>query len=258
MENDYDNSVSVVINKVSKSYKTKTKNITAIKSVSMNIYNGEFIAIIGPSGCGKTTLLRLVAGLEKDYEGDIIINGRKVVGPGLDRGIIFQDHRLMPWLTVGENVALGLEGNKKFIEDKTIRYLKKVNLEEFKNVYPKQLSGGMAQRAAIARALSCQPEVLLLDEPFGALDALTRMHMQEEVERIWLAEKTTMILITHDIEEAVFLADRIFVMSSRPAEISAVFEVKLGRTRSRSDPEFVNLRKMVMNSLNESQGTYSI
>ncbi|HOR22013.1 MAG TPA: ATP-binding cassette domain-containing protein, partial [Ruminococcus sp.] len=157
------------------------------------------------SGCGKTTLLRLIAGLETDYEGDILLNGKRVDGPGLDRGVIFQDHRLLPWLTIEENLALGLTEDKTQIKSLVKQYLQKVDLDGFGNSYPRQLSGGMSQRASIARALIRQPDILLLDEPLGALDALTRYSMQEELEKIWLNNNTTMIMITHDIEEAVYL-----------------------------------------------------
>lgn len=258
MTSSVDNAVAVNISNVSKTYHTKTKDILAIKKVSLDIYKGEFLAIVGPSGCGKTTLLRLIAGLEREYVGSIVLGNKRIDAPGLDRGIIFQEHRLLPWLTIAENVALGLSGNKAFIAGKVRHYLEKVGLEEFANVYPGQLSGGMAQRAAIARALVYQPQVLLLDEPFGALDALTRERMQYEIEKIWLAEKTTMILITHDIEEAVFLGDRVVVMSTRPAEISAIFPISLGRSRDRSSSEFVTIRKQIIQSLNQTAGLYSI
>jgi sulfonate transport system ATP-binding protein len=230
--------------------------ITAINNVSLNIYKGEFLAIVGPSGCGKTTLLRLIAGFENANEGIIKIDGKKIEKPGLDRGIVFQEHRLMAWLTVLQNITLGLTGDKAQIRSKAQHYLKMVDLEEFKDVYPNQLSGGMAQRAAIARALICQPEILLLDEPFGALDALTRMRMQEEIGKIWLNERTTMVLITHDIEEAIYLADRIIVMTPRPAHVHATFRVPFQRIRNRSDPDFVELRKTIMASLNISQITF--
>ncbi len=253
-----DNSVAVAIDRVSKIYHSKAKDVVAIKKISFNIRKGEFLSIIGPSGCGKTTLLRLIAGLEQNYDGDIVVSGTRVEGPGLDRGIIFQEHRLLPWLTVEENVALGLEGKRAYIADKVQHYLEKVGLEGFAKVYPNQLSGGMAQRAAIARALVYQPKVLLLDEPFGALDALTRVRMQAEIEKIWLTEKTTMILITHDIEEAVYLGDRVVVMTERPGEINAVFNVPLARSRDRNSAEFSQIKKQVVQTLDVSHGSFEI
>ncbi|MBE6831671.1 MAG: ABC transporter ATP-binding protein [Ruminococcaceae bacterium] len=253
-----DNSAELTVSRVSKTFSSKSGDVKAINNVSLNIYKGEFVSLIGPSGCGKTTLLRLISGLEQDYEGEIVLEGRRIEKPGLDRGMIFQEHRLLPWLTVGANVALGLPGSKSHNKERVQFYLERVGLEDFIDAYPAQLSGGMSQRAAIARALICQPKVMLLDEPFGALDALTRVHMQEEIEKIWLAEKTTMILVTHDIEEAIFLGDRVVVMSTRPAEIDTIVPVSLPRTRDRSSPEFVELRKNVVNIFHEMIGTYSI
>jgi sulfonate transport system ATP-binding protein len=249
---------SLRINHVCKTFYTKTRDVQTINNVSLTIEKGEFVSLIGPSGCGKTTLLRLISGLEKDYEGDILLDGIRITQPGRDRGIIFQEHRLFPWLTVGGNAAMGLTGSGSYIRDRVRYYLDKVGLLDFEKSYPGQLSGGMAQRVAIARALICQPKVLLLDEPFGALDALTRVRMQEEIEKIWEVEKTTMILITHDIEEAVFLGDRIVVFSPRPAVINNIIFNPLPRSRDRKSPDFSNLRKMVENAFSETIGTYTI
>ncbi|TCL56473.1 sulfonate transport system ATP-binding protein [Hydrogenispora ethanolica] len=253
-----DNSAMVSIENVSKTFHSRTKDVLALQKVSLNVRKGEFLAILGPSGCGKTTLLRMIAGLETDYEGNITVEGERIVGPSLGRGMAFQEHRLLPWLTIKENVALGLEGSEAGIAGKVQRYLEKVGLEGFGHVYPSQLSGGMAQRAAIARALVNQPKVLLLDEPFGALDAITRVRMQAEIERIWLAERTTMILITHDIDEAVYLGDRVAVMTGRPGEIKALFNIALERPRDRNTADYVSIRKQVHNALEESMGTFSI
>jgi sulfonate transport system ATP-binding protein len=253
-----DNSVELTIKNVSKKFHTNNGEIHAIKNISMQIYKGEFISFLGPSGCGKTTLLRMIAGLDTDYDGSITLDGAEIRRPGLDRGMIFQEHRLLPWLTVGDNVGLGLDGPKVQITNRVRSYLGKVGLSDFEKAYPRQLSGGMAQRAAIARALICQPKILLLDEPFGALDALTRVQMQGEIERIYLAEKNTMAIVTHDIEEAIFLSDRIVVMTSRPAEICDIVHVGLKRSRDRSSAEFINIRKMVLNIFSETIGTYSI
>lgn len=253
-----DNSVALSIKKVSKTFHNKTSQVEAIRDVSLNIVKGEFISLIGPSGCGKTTLLRLISGLEKDYAGDIVLDNRRIEKPGLDRGMIFQEHRLFPWLSVEDNVGLVLGGSRAQMRERVHFYLEKVGLQDFAKAYPSQLSGGMAQRVAIARALICQPKVLLLDEPFGALDALTRVRMQEEIERIWMAEKMTMVLVTHDVEEAIFLSDRVVIMSSRPAQVDNIVNIKLDRKRDRSSAEFVRIRKNVMDIFNESIGSYTI
>lgn len=253
-----DNSSILSIKKVSKIFYAKDHNIQAIKNVSLNIAKGEFITFIGPSGCGKTTLLRLIGGLENDYEGEILLEGKKVERPGLDRGFIFQEHRLLPWLTVGENVGLGLEGKKDYIRERVHLYLEKVGLTDFEKVYPNQLSGGMAQRVSIARALLRQPKILLLDEPLGALDALTKMNLQQELEKIWMADGTTMIMVTHDIEESIFLGDRVVVMGPRPTEIMQIFNINLPRPRNRSSKEFVEYRNSVISAFHESIGMYQI
>jgi sulfonate transport system ATP-binding protein len=207
---------------------------------------GEFVSIIGSSGCGKSTLLRIIAGLETDYAGSAVFDGARISGPGLERGVVFQEHRLFPWLTVQENVAFGLGGGKEQSRGESVReHIDLVGLTGFEHAYPHQLSGGMSQRAAIARALVNRPEMLLLDEPFGALDALTRIQMQEEVLRIWKAEGATMILVTHDIDEAVFLGDRVVIMSSRPGTIKRIVPVDLPRPRDRGSYEFAKLRSAI-------------
>jgi sulfonate transport system ATP-binding protein len=253
-----DNSIALTVDHVSKTFYSKTKEVKALDDVSLNIRYGEFISLIGPSGCGKTTLLRLISGLEQDYEGNIFLDNKRIERPGLDRGMIFQEPRLLPWLNVRANVALGLNGNASYIRDQVNYYLKMVGLEDFGKAYPSQLSGGMQQRVAIARVLITRPKVLLLDEPFGALDALTRVYMQEEIEKIWLLAKTTMILVTHDIEEAIFLGNRVVVMTSRPAEIKTVINIDIPRTRDRGSPEFVAIRKTVLNTFHDTIGTYMI
>ncbi len=253
-----DNSSILNIRKVSKTFHSKDKDLIAIKNASLDIRKGEFITIIGPSGCGKTTLLRLIAGLESDYEGDILLDGVRVEKPGLDRGVIFQEHRLLPWLTVGENVGLGLEGKKDYIRDKIHMYLEKVGLSDFENAYPNQLSGGMAQRVSIARTLLRQPKIMLLDEPLGALDALTKMSMQAELEKIWMADGTTMIMVTHDIDESIFLGDRVIVMGPRPTEIVQIFNINLERPRNRGSKEYAEYRNNVINAFHESIGMYNI
>ncbi len=256
--NQVDNSYILKINNVSKTFHSKEKDVKAIKKVSLNVRKGEFISIIGPSGCGKTTLLRLIGGLDGEYEGSILLEGKRIEKAGMDRGFVFQEHRLLPWLTVGENVALGFEGNKDYIKEQTRIYLEKVGLKEFENALPGQLSGGMAQRVSIARALIHRPKILLLDEPLGALDALTKMNMHSEIERIWMADKTTMLMVTHDIDEAIFLGDRVIVMGPRPTEINQEIRIDLPRPRIRNSKEFVEYRNMVINVFNESIGAYQI
>jgi ABC-type nitrate/sulfonate/bicarbonate transport system ATPase subunit len=193
---------------------------------------------VGVSGCGKSTLLRLLIGLDDDYEGEIKVGGTRVQGTSLDRGIVFQEHRLFPWLTVRENVGLALESSdwSEAEKKKTIQeHIELVGLAGYEGAYPNQLSGGMAQRAAIARGLVNRPGILLLDEPFGALDALTRTNLQDELQRIWQTEKITMILVTHDVEEAVLLGDRVVVLQARPGRIRRVIDVDVPHPRDRAD-----------------------
>jgi sulfonate transport system ATP-binding protein len=258
MSTTVDNSVALSVNGVSKTFHSKTRDVKTLENISLTIRHGEFISLIGPSGCGKTTLLRLISGLEQDYEGDILLENQRIEKPGLDRGVIFQEARLLPWLTVIGNVGLGLNGSKSYIRDQVDFYLKMVGLEDFGKSYPGQLSGGMQQRVSIARALITRPKILLLDEPFGALDALTRIYMQEEIEKIYLLAKTTMILVTHDIEEAIFLGDRVVVMTARPAEIKTIVNVGMKRSRERGDPAFVEIRKNVLHTFHDTTGTYVI
>lgn len=217
-----------------------------LKDINLEVQEGEFIAIVGHSGCGKSTLLKIIAGLEKNDTGLVTVDGKEVNGPGMDRGMIFQEHRLFPWMSIEKNVQLGLKGLSK--EEKTKlsdQYLELVKLSEFKKAYPSQLSGGMSQRAAIARSLVSQPEVLLLDEPFGALDALTKIELQEELLKIRERFHNTMLMVTHDIEEAVYLADRIVVMSARPGRIKDVIKVELGTYRDRGGSDFAHYKKKI-------------
>jgi len=199
---------------------------------------------VGGSGCGKSTLLRIIAGLERDFQGSVRLGGSPITGPGLDRGYVFQEPRLFPWLTVEGNVGFGLEGRPDR-EELVRQHIDLVGLQGFERGFPHQLSGGMAQRAAIARALVGLPQVLLLDEPFGALDALTRIRMQQEVLRIWEAERTTVILVTHDIDEAVYLADRVVILSPRPGSIRRIVNVDLPRPRDRASHDFTQIRQRI-------------
>jgi len=222
--------------------------VTALQPTTLNIARNDFVTILGPSGCGKSTLLRIVAGLDRPTTGTVVAAGRPVTGPGVDRGMVFQSYTLFPWLSVRENIAFGLrekgvaEKEKWEIVDS---YIDKVGLRGFENHWPKQLSGGMQQRTAIARALANDPRILLLDEPFGALDNQTRALMQELLLGIWEREQKTVLFITHDIEEAVFMASRVVTMTARPGRIKSITPVDLPHPRHytiKASPEFSALR----------------
>ena len=234
------------IQNVNKSFTVDGQKVDVLKDINLEVQEGEFIAIVGHSGCGKSTLLKIIAGLEKNDTGLVTVDGKEVNGPGMERGMIFQEHSLFPWMSIEKNVQLGLKGLSR--EEKTKlsgQYLELVKLSEFKKAYPSQLSGGMSQRAAIARSLVSQPEVLLLDEPFGALDALTKIELQEELLKIRERFHNTMLMVTHDIEEAVYLADRIVVMSARPGRIKDVIKVELGTYRDRGGSDFAHYKKKI-------------
>lgn len=234
---------------IDKVYKTGKKSVAAIEDVSIDIQDNDFVCIVGPSGCGKSTLLRMLAGLDFPSAGDIIVNDRKVTGPGPDRGMVFQTYTLFPWMNVEDNIKFGLKIKKlPKAEQQEIadRYLKIIGLEKFAQSYSKELSGGMKQRVAIARALANQPEVLLMDEPFGALDPHTKSMMQLLMREIWVKEHPTVVFITHDIDEAVFLADKIYVMSARPGKMIKRVNVYLPHKRTldlKDSPEFIKIRK---------------
>ena len=239
----------ISVEEVSKIYELNDKSISvALEKVDLSIEEGKFICLLGPSGCGKTTLLNMIAGFDKPSTGAIKINGNDVSQPSIDRIAIFQNFGLLPWRTVIKNVELGLE-SKGFDEKKRREiaegYLELVGLSNYKDHHPHQLSGGMQQRIAIARALAVDPKILFMDEPFGALDAMTRMTMQDEIERIWQEKKKTIIFVTHDIEEAVFLADRIVVMTAGPGKVKKIIDVPLARKRDRTSHGFLVIRDEV-------------
>jgi ABC-type nitrate/sulfonate/bicarbonate transport system ATPase subunit len=237
------------IARVSKAFPLDGGSVAALSRVSLTVEEGAFVSLVGPSGCGKSTLLRLVAGLEAPDDGTVSMDGRAIAGAGLERGIVFQDHRLFPWLTVEENIRLGLHKSglsPSGQRDRATELIRLVGLDGFASAKPQQLSGGMAQRAAIARSLAPKPRILLLDEPLGALDSLTRSQMQAELLRVWQAQGITMLMVTHDAEEAVFLSDRIVVMGARPGTIRRVIDVTLPRPRRRADPDAVRLREDVL------------
>jgi NitT/TauT family transport system ATP-binding protein len=214
--------------------------------------DGEFVCVLGPSGCGKTTLLRIIAGLEEPTGGTILLNNKEITGPGSDRGMVFQEFGLFPWRTVRKNIEFGIEIRKVEKEERrkiSDKYIDLVGLKGFENSHPYELSGGMKQRVGIARALANDPEILLMDEPFGALDAQTRNLMQKELLRIWSEMKKTVVFITHSVDEAVFVADRVVVMSARPGNIRYVFNVEWERPRDRASVEFASLRKKILAEL---------
>lgn len=247
------------INNLNKIFTLDDGDVQALKNINLEVKPGEFISIVGASGCGKSTLLRIIGGLETYLEGTVSNDGREIHGPDYSIGMVFQESRLFPWLRIKDNIAFGIskENRKKLSKAEQSellnKYLSMVKLQGFENAYPHQLSGGMQQRVSIARALIENPKILLLDEPFGALDALTRINMQQEVLNIWESQKTTMILVTHDIDEAIYLGDKIIVLSSRPGSIKRVIKVDLQRPRNRSDYEFVRIRKDIFKEFFEEQ-----
>jgi NitT/TauT family transport system ATP-binding protein len=239
----------IIISGVNKVFITGKSQFQALHNVHLSIRKNEFLSLLGPSGCGKSTLLRIVAGLEEATDGLLELDGQPIVGPGAERGMVFQGYTLFPWLTVRQNIEYGPKlKDTHLLHRRSISdyYLKMIRLESFANAYPKQLSGGMKQRVAIARALANKPKVLLMDEPFGALDAQTKLNMQELLLEVWEKEKTTIIFVTHDIEEAIFLSQRICVMGTMPGKIVSEHHVDLPENRSESTrhmPEFIELKK---------------
>ena len=227
-------------------------NILAVDSVSLQIPRNSFTCIVGPSGCGKSTILRIAAGLEKESSGSVHYKGEPVRKPCAEIGLVFQEYSLFPWLSVIDNVASGPEfagvDKEKRYKD-AMHYIRMVNMAEFKDAYPHELSGGMRQRVAIARALANEPDVLLMDEPFGALDAHTRILLQKELLKVWEMTRKTIVLVTHSVDEAVYLADRIVIMSSRPGRIHKMIDVEMQRPRSRAMPEFGALTDFILKQL---------
>jgi ABC-type nitrate/sulfonate/bicarbonate transport system ATPase subunit len=243
---------SLELRGVGKRYQVDGRTVQALQDVNLKVAPGEFVSIVGASGCGKSTLLRLIVGLDTDYRGDILLDGERIVGTSLKRGIVFQDHRLLPWLTLEQNVGLALENvawSKQDKRDAVREHIELVGLTGFEAAYPHQLSGGMAQRAAIARGLVGKPEILLLDEPLGALDALTRIRLQDELLRIWTTEKVTMILVTHDVEEAIYLGDKVVVMQGKPGRISREVAVELHQPRDRASHAFADIRHRILTDM---------
>lgn len=230
----------------------KPEPLQVLQNINLNVNPGEFVSIVGASGCGKSTLLRLIVGLDNDYSGEILLDGQRITNTSLERGIVFQDHRLFPWMTVEKNITLALKNqplSKAEKRQRVAEHIALVGLTGFEQAYPHQLSGGMAQRAAIARALITQPKILLLDEPLGALDALTRVHLQHELQRIWVQQRSTMIMVTHDVEEALYLGDRVIVLDSYPGRIKHEIRVDLPHPRDRAAPELKVLKDELLREL---------
>ena len=247
-------SPKVQVRSLSKVFEGGGQEVVALSDVDLTVGDNEFVSLIGTSGCGKSTLLSIVAGLQEPSEGDVLLDGEEIVGPGRDRGLVFQGYTLFPWQTARGNVEFALRGEKLSKEQRTKvarEHLALVGLGDFEDSYPHQLSGGMKQRVAIARALSYRPQILLMDEPFGALDALTRQMMQELLTRIWEDHKITVLFVTHDVEEAVFVSDRVVVMTNRPGRIKEEIPVDLPRPRGAGDPAAASLVARITGRLRE-------
>ena len=239
------------IDNVKKIYQTRKGEMTALNGVNLDIKENEFICVVGPSGCGKSTLLNIIAGLDTPTSGAVYIDGKKIEGTGTERGVVFQQYALFPWLTVKKNVEFGLKLkglSKEECDAIAMKYLKMVELEKFADSYPKELSGGMKQRVAIARAYAMNPEVLLMDEPFGALDAQTRTQLQSELLKAWQEENKTCFFVTHDIEEAIVLATRVVIMSARPGRIKEVVDIDIPYPRdqeTKMSDRFIELKNHI-------------
>ena len=245
---------SLDLREVTKSFATPDDPLTrrlVLEQISISLVPGELVSLVGPSGCGKSTLLRLIAGLDLPDSGELDIDAATITGPSAERGLVFQDPNLFPWLTVRRNIEVGLvaRGVLQQKSSEVKEFMRLVGLEAFANAYPHHLSGGMAQRVALARALINHPKVLLLDEPLGALDAFTRMRMQDEVLRLWRARGTTTLLVTHDIDEAIYMSDRIVIMTQRPGTIDQIIPIDLNRPRDRSSSDFLQLRGDILDLL---------
>ena len=240
--------IILTVSHLQKVFESHGKSTLALRDINFTTHRREFVCVVGPSGCGKSTLIRILAGLEEHTSGDVLLQGKPVIGPGSDRGMVFQGYTLFPWLTVKKNVMFGLEVNghgKLECEREAMQWLQLIGLEKFADVYPHQLSGGMKQRVAIVRALANQPRILLMDEPFGALDAQTRSRMQAHLLEIWRKIDITIVFITHDLDEAIFLADRILVLSAHPGEVQELIEVPVPHPRSGAQfvsPEFLTTK----------------
>lgn len=245
--------ITLCLDNVSKSFaKVENDEVThALSNINLTMENGEFISLVGPSGCGKSTILRLVAGLIQATTGSLTVNGKEIDGPSPERGMVFQKATLFPWLTVEKNIAFSLQvqGKLKDNKDKVERMLKVIGLESFRDDYPGQLSGGMAQRVSLVRTLINEPDILLLDEPLGALDAFTRMNMQDEILKIWQERKQLAIMVTHDVDEAIYMGTRVIVLDANPGRVVADIKIDEKFPRDRSSASFVEYRNEILNRL---------
>ncbi|HAT89410.1 MAG TPA: ABC transporter ATP-binding protein [Roseburia sp.] len=240
---------------VRKEFEIEKQKVQVLKDIDLEIYPGEIVSIVGGSGCGKSTLLRMIAGLDQPTEGEILIDGKKQERPSLDVGVLFQESRLLPWENTRKNIEFGLPEDfpKKEKKELAEKYMEMVGLKGFEKALPGQLSGGMQKRTAIARTLINRPHILLLDEPFGALDAFTRINLQKEILRIWKQEKMTIILVTHDIDEAIFMGNRVVVMSPKPGVVKKIYNIELPMPKSRTDEDFGKLRSHIYNEFLERE-----
>ena len=247
--------ITLKLTDISKSFSRVDNDIvtSAVSDVNLEMHDHEFVSIVGPSGCGKSTILRMIAGLITPTTGELTINGVKISGPGPQVGMVFQKPTLFPWLSVKDNVAfsLSLKGKAKGEEESVMKMLRTIGLEQFADDYPAQLSGGMAQRVALARAMISRPKILLLDEPLGALDAFTRMNMQKEILDMWNIDKQLVIMVTHDIGEAVYMSSRIFVMDGKPGRICHEIPILMDYPRSRQSDAFVHYRNDILNLMSQ-------
>lgn len=243
--------ILVEIQSLYKQFNIDGKQLQVLEDINLVFREEEFISIVGASGCGKSTILRIIAGLETLTQGQALLDNKEIVEPSIKCGMVFQESRLFPWLSVEKNVEFGISQKLSKVQMKEIvqKHIDLVGLNGFEKALPRQLSGGMEQRVSIARGLVNNPELLLLDEPFGALDALTKINMQKEVMRIWQAEKKTMILVTHDIDEAIYLSDKVVVLSSRPGKVKGIIPVDIARPRDRSSADFMRIRKSIFEKL---------
>lgn len=249
-----DNNYKFELNHVQKNFQIENKDVRVLKDINLQAKPGEFISIVGASGCGKSTLIRILAGLETATSGEVLVDDKNVTKPSVKVGMIFQEARLFPWLTVEKNIEFGIHENlnKEEKRKKVAEMIELIGLQGFEKAIPKQLSGGMQQRVNIARALINQPDILLLDEPFGALDALTRINMQNEMLKILERRNTTMVLITHDIDEAIFLSDKVIILSEKPGIISKSIHVEMPRPRDRNSYDFTNIRRVIYSEFFEN------
>ena len=244
----------VTLKRVHKSFQQKGQRVQALRDINFSIEEGEFICVIGPSGCGKSSLISLIAGLEFPDSGEVYVDSKIVEGPSRDRLVVFQEAALFPWLSVQENVEFGLKLQnipKEERRERAFQSLKLVHLTRFLNAYPHELSGGMRQRVAIARALVMDPKILLMDEPFAALDAQTRQMLQEELQEIWQKTKKTVFFVTHNVREATFLSDRVFEISARPGTIKKEYPMRIPRPRNEQDPHLLMMQTKIMSSLKD-------